>query len=157
MRRILIASATFIGAMIVILTVPFSARASLGGSAVSVIADQAHMQGKLMRTAKSAYTVQEIQAPTGVVVREYVSQSGMVFAVAWQGPTQPDLRQVLGTYFTTFTQAVQAQRATRVARGPLVIKQPGLVVEIGGHMRWFVGRAYVPGMVPVGVALEEIR
>ena len=153
----LIASGTFIVAMVAMLATPFPAKASLGGKTVSVIADQAYMQGKLTRTAKDAYTVQEIQAPTGVVVREYVSQSGMVFSVAWQGPTQPDLRQVLGSYFTTFTQAVQAQRATRVARGPLVIKQPGLVVEIGGHMRWFVGRAYVPGMIPAGVALEEIR
>lgn len=156
-RRIRIVSGTLIGAMIAMLAIPFPAKASLGGNAVSVVADRAYMQGKLSKAAKDAYTVQEIQAPTGVVVREYVSQSGTVFAVAWQGPTQPDLRQVLGSYFTTFTQALQAQRATRPARGPLVIQQPGLVVEMGGHMRWVVGRAYIPGMMPAGVQAGEIR
>lgn len=153
MKRILLV----IAAVIAILAIPFPAEASLGGNINSVQADQTRLQGKLSSTANGAYTIEEIQAPTGVVVREYVSSSGTVFAVTWHGPTRPDLRQVLVTYMTTFTEALQAQRGSRVVRGALVIRQPGLVVEMGGHMRWLVGRAYVPNMVPAGVQMEEIR
>jgi Protein of unknown function (DUF2844) len=32
-----------------------------------------------------------------------------------------------------------------------------LVIQISGHMRSFVGRAYVPQMVPAGVKVEDIR
>jgi hypothetical protein len=92
-----------------------------------------------------------------VTVREFVSSAGKVFAVAWQGPIHPDLQQLLGTYYEQYTQAVQAQRATRKGRGPLLIQEPGLVVQVSGHMRAFVGRAYVPQMMPAGVKVEDIR
>ncbi|MGB7229865.1 MAG: DUF2844 domain-containing protein, partial [Candidatus Acidiferrales bacterium] len=80
-----------------------------------------------------------------------------VFAITWQGSTRPNLQQILGTYFQTYTQAAQAQKGRRVARGPVVLKQGGLVVEMGGHMRWIMGRAYVSSMVPPTVQMEEIR
>ena len=74
--------------------------AELGGDASSVQADQAYMQASLRTTTAQAYTVHEIQAPTGIIVREYVSPtSGKVFGVAWQGPWPPDMRQILGNYF----------------------------------------------------------
>ena len=38
-----------------------------------------------------------------------------------------------------------------------MVRQPGLVVHSGGHMRAFVGHAYVPQLVPAGVATGEIR
>jgi hypothetical protein len=39
----------------------------------------------------------------------------------------------------------------------VIIEQQGLVVQSGGRMRAFVGKAYVPQAVPQGVALDEIR
>ncbi|HEY6338972.1 MAG TPA: DUF2844 domain-containing protein [Candidatus Sulfotelmatobacter sp.] len=131
--------------------------AGLGEDVRSVQADQAHMQGTLRTTQNAAYTVQEIKSPTGTIVREYVSASGKVFAVAWQGPWLPDMRQILATYFEPYQKAVQAQGNSRAARRPLMIEQPGLVVESGGHMRSFAGRAYIPDMLPEGVRAEEIR
>jgi hypothetical protein len=131
--------------------------AGLGEAASSVQADQAHMQGSLRTTQTQAFTVQEIKAATGTVVREYVSPSGRVFAVAWQGPWPPDMRQILAGYFEQYQQAVQAQASTRAGRRPLLIEQPGLVVQSGGHMRSFAGRAYIPEMLPQGVSKEEIR
>ncbi|MGB6485219.1 MAG: DUF2844 domain-containing protein [Candidatus Acidiferrales bacterium] len=146
-----------VAAALMILAIPFPAKASLGGDITSVRADKARLQGTLQATKNGVYTVEEVKAPTGLLLREYVSSNGQVFAVTWQGPTRPDLQQVLGTYFTTFTQAVQAARGHRIGRGPLVIKRPGLVVEMAGHMRWLVGRVYVPSMVPPEVQMEEIR
>jgi len=83
--------------------------AALGEPASSVQADQAHMQGTLRTTQTQAYTIHEIRAATGTIVREYVSSSGRVFAVAWQGPWPPDMRQILGSYFEQYQQAVQAE------------------------------------------------
>jgi len=137
---------------------PFSARASLGGDVTSVHDDQAKLQASLQTTSKDLYSIHEMRAPNGVVVKEFVSPAGRVFGVAWQGPTRPDMRQVLGAYFDPFTKAVQAQKEQHVVmRGPLTVQLPGLVVEMGGHMRAFTGRAYVPQMVPAGVRAEELR
>lgn len=135
----------------------FPALASLGGDMASVRDDQSKMQGTLQTTSKDFYNVHEIQAANGLVVREYVSSSGSVFGVAWQGRTRPDLRQVLGTYYDRYTQAVQAERAQRHGHGPLVIQQPGFVVEMGGHMGALTGRAYLPQNLPAGMRAEEIR
>jgi hypothetical protein len=146
-----------ISGVFAMLALPWGSFAALGGDATSVQADQLKMQGSLRTTSGNAYNVHEIQVPTGVTVREFVSPAGKVFAVAWQGPVHPDLQQLLGTYYEQYTQAVQAQRATRRARGPLVIQEPGLVVQVSGHMRSFVGRAYVPQMMPAGVKVEDIR
>ncbi len=153
MKRILLAFA----AALVALAMPLSAQASLGGDVASVHADQAHLQGTLRSTTTSAYTVQELKEPTGAVVREYVSPEGKVFAVSWQGPMAPDLRQLLGSYFQTFTQAVHSQKTSRLRRAPLIINQSGFVFAMGGHMRWIVGRAYDPTLVPANVQMEEIR
>jgi Protein of unknown function (DUF2844) len=145
------------GIALIALALSFPASASLGGDMTTVQADQMHMQGTLRSTNTQAYTVHEIHAPNGVAVREFVSPAGKVFGVAWQGPAHPDLQQVLGTYFDQFTQAVQAERARHSGHGPLLIQTPGLVVQLGGHMRAFAGRVYVPQMMPAGVRAEEIR
>jgi len=153
---IFIVSTIFITCMVFGLALP--AFAGLGGTASSVQADQTQMVGNLKSTQTESYTVNEIQAPTGTVVREYVSPaSGKVFGVAWQGPWPPDMRTVLAGYFAQYQQAAQAQANSRAGRHPLKIALPGLVVESGGHMRSFVGRAYIPGSVPQGVSAGAIR
>ena len=131
--------------------------AALGGDLSTVQADQVHMRGSLRTTVAAAYTIQEIQSTSGVVVREYVSSAGKVFAIAWQGPWPPDMRQLLGSYFDPYIQAARARSGPGMARRPLMIEQPGLVVQVGGHPRSFVGRAYIPEQLPSNVTAEEIR
>ena len=142
-------------AVLTLAVAPRPARASLGGDETTVQADQTRMAATLRTTTRELYTIHEMQASNNVVVREFVSQAGKVFGVAWQGPTRPDLSHVLGAYFDTFTKA--AQKMGRAARGPLSIQQPGLVVQLGGHARSFVGMAYVPQMLPAGVSPQEIQ
>lgn len=146
-----------IGIAFAVMSAPCPVSSSLGGDATSVQADQGKMQASLQTTSKDLYSIHEMHAPNNVIVREYVSPAGKVFAVAWQGPSRPDLQQVLGAYFEPFSQAVQAQKAHRVGRAPLVVQLPGLVVQMGGHERSFFGKAYVPQMVPSGVHAEEIQ
>src|ERR1039458_8930888 len=95
-----IKSRLLVGAVALSLGAAFPAWAALGGDIASVQSDQIHMQGSLRTTVTGSYTVHEIQSAAGTVVREYVSTSGKsagkVFAIGWQGPWPPDIRQVLG-------------------------------------------------------------
>ena len=130
------------------------AQASLGGIEATVRSDQAQM-GMTLRTMPAArFTVHELQAASGTTVREYVSPMGVVFGVAWQGPSMPDLRQLLGAYFDRY---VEAAAARRTRRAPVLVELPGLVVHSSGHMRAFAGRAYLPQSLPQGVAAAEIQ
>lgn len=163
-RRVCIQSrGQFAGAALAlaIVCIALPAWAALGGDIASVQADQVQMRGSLRTTVAASYTVHEIQGASGTVVREYVTSSGTsagkVFAVAWQGPWPPDMRQLLGSYFDQYMQGAKAQSGARMGRRPLMIEQPGLVVEMGGHPRSFVGRAYVPEMLPAGVQAGEIQ
>jgi hypothetical protein len=131
--------------------------AALGGDLSSVQADQAHMKASLKTTAGQAYTLHEIKTEIGTVVHEFVSPDGRVFAVAWHGPSMPPLQQILGSYFQQYSAGVQAHHDPRVRRSPLNIQEPGLVVQSSGHPRGYFGRAYVPGMLPPGVTLDQIR
>lgn len=130
--------------------------AALGGDISSVQDDQARINASLRVTQSNAYSVHELRSPTGVVVREFATSSGKIFAVAWHGPWAPDLQHLLGAHFAQYQQAMQSPNG-RAAHGPLTIQQGNLVVELGGHMRDFVGRAYLSDQVPAGVRAEEIH
>ena len=130
---------------------------ALGDTVSSVEADRVKMKGAVQVQQVNGIAVHEISDAHGTQVREFVSPSGSIFAVAWQGQFIPDLQQVLGKYFDQYSEAVRAQKASYVGRRPLNIQLPGLVVQMTGHMRAYSGRAYVPAMVPAGVAPDSIR
>jgi hypothetical protein len=69
----------------------------------------------------------------------------------------PDLRPVLGDYFAAYQTAMDRWHATRRVRGPVAIDTGDFVVQVGGHMRSFSGRAYVKTLTPAGVELSAIR
>src|SRR4029077_13749768 len=81
------------------------ALAGLGGALDSVQADQAHIKGVLRVTSNSGYAVHQINTAYGTSVREYTGPGGTVFAVAWDGPVNPDFEQLFGSYYTQFLQA----------------------------------------------------
>jgi hypothetical protein len=133
---------------------PNAALAALGGDAASIGVERAHVKAQPRVVAAQGYSVQEVQLISGTTVREYISPAGKVFAVAWQGPLMPDLKQLFGDYFDTYREVAKGSHRRR---GPLKIEQPGLVIHSGGHMRGFVGRAYVPQLVPPDVSIDEIK
>jgi hypothetical protein len=143
--------------ILLMLPLPFSLSASLGRDAASVREDQAKMQGTLRTSSGDSYTLHEIQTSTGVAVKEYASPVGQVFAVTWKGPFHPDLRQLLGPYYDEYVQAVRTQRAQRSGHGPIWVQHAGLVIQVSGHLRSFVGRAYVPQRLPTGMHVEDIQ
>ena len=60
------------------------ARAALGEHAASVAQDQLRMKGQLRQKTGAGYSVEEITTPAGTVVKEFISPSGIVFAVSWR-------------------------------------------------------------------------
>ncbi|HYA15093.1 MAG TPA: DUF2844 domain-containing protein [Syntrophales bacterium] len=143
---------------LVVIAFPSPVTAALGDDVATVQSDQIRMKGALQTTQIGTHTVHEIKIPAGTVVREYVSNAGKIFAVTWQGPHVPDLRQLLGSHFDQFSQAVKDRKAKQPwIRGPLMIQEPGLVVHTGGHMRAYFGKAYIPELVPQGVSIEDLK
>lgn len=96
----------------------------------------------------AAYSVSETTLDSGTLVREYVGASGAVFAVSWSGPFLPDLRTLLGERFATLTAATAAGRQR--GRGQVRVADADVVIESGGHMRAWSGRAWLPGALPAG-------
>jgi len=114
------------------------------------------MQARVQTTQNSTYTLHEMQSATGTTVREFVSSSGTVFAVAWKGAYPPNLKQLLGSQFEQYEQAMNTPTG-RASHGPVTIRLTNLVVQLSGHMGDYSGRAYIPDKVPAGASLESIR
>jgi hypothetical protein len=143
------------GLAALVLLYPRPCPAVLGGDVSTVKKDQARLKATLRVAPGDRYSLHEMKAATGTTVREYADPSGRVFAVAWEGPWRPDLRQLLGPYYADFEQAVKNKRTGH--NGPLVSATPRLVIEMSGRPRAFYGRAFVPELVPPGVDPAEIR
>ena len=129
------------------------ALAALGGDVSSVEADRVRMRGVLHVTPVADYVVHEIEAPSGLVVREYLSANGKVFAVSWRGPGIPDLTELLGTYSA---QAAQAVSRPHYDHHHLNVQTPDVVVQSSGHTRAYFGRAWVPALLPANFSLNDL-
>jgi Protein of unknown function (DUF2844) len=135
---------------------PLAAAAELGGNVGSMQNEASQLRATQRATLGNGYTVHELQTDNGITIREYASGAGKIFAISWSGPSLPDLTQLLGTYFPAFRQAARARHAAGI-RGPVAIAQDDLVVQSGGRMRAYQGRAWVPSLLPPQVTIEEIQ
>ena len=135
---------------------PRQAQATLGEGAASVTRDRnALSAAKKATTSQANYTVQEV-ASAATTVREYLSLSGVVFAVAWNGMVHPDLTTLLGSYAGEYRDAKrrsQRQHGQKRSR----VEANRVIVETWGHMRNLRGRAYLPALLPEGVSINEIN
>lgn len=133
------------------------ALATLGGDLASVNADSTALNGQSRSTPMVQYELHVITRDS-LVVHEYLTNQGRVFAVTWQGPTPPDLRQLLGTYFDRFQSAsVAAHQLNPGIHRQFSLSQPDLVMQTSGRLRDFRGIAYIPSLVPAGVAVSELQ
>src|SRR5262249_20663427 len=145
---------TLLAALAIAGVAPATTWAALGQPLSSVAADHKRLGGELRSTSASGYSVHEISAADGNVVREYVSPAGEGFAVAWEGPTLPNLPALLRGHFPAFRQPTQPARQ---GAGPVAGRTDRLVAESGGHRRAFPGRAYLPDRLPAAVSETGIR
>lgn len=130
------------------------ASATLGEPESSLTAETQLDRASLKDTDHGSYRVHEMQLPSGTVLREYAGLDGKVFAVTWNGPFIPNLKQSLGSYFAEFAAQAGAAHGTRKH---LAVHQPDLVVESAGHMRAHHGLAYLPQSLPSGVSVGDLR
>lgn len=132
------------------------AGATLGGTASSVTSDRTALSAvHRATTSRTAYTIQEFTSDS-TTVREYVSSSGVVFAIVWNGRVHPDLTKLLGSYDDAYQTALKQTVRKRGLRRQQV-QTDQVVVEKWGHMRNLQGRAYAPALIPSGVTINEIK
>jgi hypothetical protein len=161
LSRELIDSCHMLRALVVLIVgaVPFwaaAAKASLGGDAASVLSDSTALRGVLRTTGLTAYDIHDIDAGTDLRVREFVRRDGTVFALSWSGTVPPDLPRLLGASFEAYAAALAAINHPGVHRS-VRVALPGLVVESGGHLRAYSGRAYLPALIPAGIRAVDLR
>jgi hypothetical protein len=132
------------------------ASASLGGGYDSVVSDRAHLSARLRSTTVANHQVHRLTLINGAVRKEFTGDDGAVFAISWSGRSKPDLRQLLGPYFSRF-QARTATVSGRRIRQALVARQSDLVVYSGGANGAFWGYAYLPKSLPGNFALSEFN
>jgi Protein of unknown function (DUF2844) len=145
----------FAGLAFMAVALPRMACATLGEAEISVQTDATRSLAAIKSSQeREGYRVHEIALASGTLMREFVGPEGKVFAVAWHGPTRPDLRQALGQYFGAFASAPRSRLSDR---RHVQIRQGDVVVEGGGHMRALSGRAYLLSAIPSGVSLGDLH
>jgi hypothetical protein len=127
------------------------ARAALAGDVASVQNDAQAFAARTSQAVQAGATVYTQSLSNGLQVRQYVDAAGLVFAVGWEGPVLPDFERLLGPYYPAYMVAVRQQK-----RG-VSIQTPELVIESGGMMRSFSGRALLPSRMPAAMASQDIR
>lgn len=91
-----------------------SAHAALGEDQTTITADQKTLSSnaKYTKTSKDSYTIHEISSGA-IKVREYVASNGIVFGLGWNGIAQPDLKALLGKYFSEYESVVKSTARVR--------------------------------------------
>jgi len=130
---------------------------ALGEPADSVAADRRALSAvQRSTTTYRHYLVKELVSGS-TTVREYISPDGIVFAIAWNGQTYPDMTPLLGQYAAEYEEALKQMPRKKGGRRAQVVKTERVVVEKWGHMRNLQGRAYAPALIPSGVTVDEIK
>jgi hypothetical protein len=128
------------------------------GSAMNNAAQQSLLNGALrMRTLIDA---------GNTTINEYAASDGQIVAYTWQGPTMPDLSALLGKYLDSY-RAAAPERFDQAAPSDAPADdaelhasrrvRPDVIVESGGTMRGYVGRAWLPGALPPGVSIDDLQ
>lgn len=126
--------------------------AELGGAAAKD-AVQIQAQSSVV-VAEPTLNVFQAKLPSGTQIKEYTNAEGVVVGVSWQGPTLPDLKQLLGAHFDAF-----ANRTTTTAGNHrnAEFHNDDVVVQSHGQLRAFSGRAYLPKLLPAGFNINQIQ
>jgi hypothetical protein len=136
---------------LVLLAIAPATQAALGGDATSVADDRIRMKAVVREATQP--DAQAYLTPAGTLVREYASADGRVYAITWDGPFMPDLRQLLGEHWQTYLDG-----AATASRGlsSLDLSKGALRMKASGRLHAFRGRAWLPDLVPPGVNVDAL-
>jgi hypothetical protein len=130
--------------------------ATLGGVTASIETDRAHLAARSNTVVNAAYTVHVMTLANGGTVKEFERSDGVVFAIAWRGPSRPDLRQLLGSRFEVMQSDILVRNGRRL-RAPLIDERSDFVLHSAGHSGAFIGSAYLPQMAPADFSLSDLH
>ena len=89
-------------------------------------------------------------------INEYATSTGQIIAYTWQGPTMPDLHALLGHTPPPTARAPRRCAPDGNLHASRVVR-PDVIVESGGPMRGYAGRAWLPAALPPGVTAADFR
>ena len=142
---------------LILLTICSAAYAELGGGIATVAGDAAKIKSAVRKTDAASYSIHNMTDAHGTAIKEYLSSGGVVFAVSWKGKRQPDLQQLLGTYYTRYSESARVKRSTyKGRRNGISITQSDFVIRVRGHMGFSAGTAYLPDKVPAGIDISSL-
>jgi len=149
----------FVAAALVALFAATPAHAVLGGAVETVDADAARMAGvrRVAAGPQANVRVHSIVRADGSAVHEYVSASGVVFAIAWHTRFKPDLAALLGAQAPAYAAAARRALAAPGIRRHVALEEGDLVVHATAHLNAFAGRAYLKSLLPAGTPPDAIR
>jgi hypothetical protein len=127
--------------------------ASAAGAAAAVARDAADSQTTLLNGALRMRTFTD---NGGTTLNEYATSTGQIIAYTWSGPTMPDLRALLGSHNASYQAGVAAGQASGNLHDSRIVRDD-LIVESGGPMRGYVGRAWLPQALPPGVSADDFQ
>ncbi|RQH07752.1 DUF2844 domain-containing protein [Paraburkholderia dinghuensis] len=95
----------------------------------------------------------------GTTINEYIAPTNdEIFAYSWEGPTMPNLQTLLGRHYASYRSGAAAALAAQPGNlHNARVNQTGVIVETGGQMRSYVGRAWLPAALPAGVNEGDLR
>ena len=143
-------AAVLAGAM----SAPGACRAELGSMAAPAPAADTAIVHSLKN---GPFQVRTTTDDGGTTISYYSTPAGQIFAYTWQGPTMPDLKTLLGNFYDSWRDGAASAQASTSPLHATRIAQPDVVVESGGQMRSYVGRAWLPGALPAGVSADDLR
>lgn len=126
--------------------------ASVASGGITATAPRSLMSGALrVRTSVDA---------GNTTINEYATSDGRIVAYTWQGPTMPDLKALLGPYLDSYRAGAVERNGAVSGSGDLHASRrvrPDVIVESGGPMRSYIGRAWLPGALPPGVGISDLQ
>ncbi|PWU17871.1 MAG: hypothetical protein C5B49_08125 [Bdellovibrio sp.] len=126
-------------------------------TAVAQTTAAAQNTAEAQNKAVARYSVHEKKLSSTVTVKEYAGTDGVVFAVSWRGLARPDLSDLLGDYYSEYSNAEKEQKTQPRRRSAASITTPQIIVKHFGHMRDIRGLAYIKDRIPSSVRVEELE
>lgn len=136
---------------IFLLALPLASQAELGGNLASINQEQKTFGSTLSSSPQTGYTIYSQTINPGLVLKEYLATNGNVFAITWKGPNLPNFQVVLGAYYSNYLTALQNNPRA------IFVQNDNIVIESGGVMGGYLGRAYLPKQFPVGMTPADLQ
>jgi hypothetical protein len=126
------------------LLLPAISSAELGGNTDSIFSEQKVFHSQLSNTQIGGVLVYTHTLPSGIIIQEYFSDNGVVFAVTWSGPALPNFQILLGNYFKDYLTAIKESRRS------VYLNNENVIIQSSGMMGAFQGFAFLTKQAPAG-------